>query len=106
MGTLFAPLLVPHGQQIYTGAHAAAFAAAAVDTLLPGRTRERMTFIGGVATTQEVVDLCARADIRPEIDVRPVAELNRVFELLDAANESGKRFVLDISGSLASNVST
>ena len=65
-----------------------------------------MTYIGGIACTQEVMDLCARAGIYPEVDVRPASQVNRIFELLDASNESGKRFVLDIAGSLGSEVST
>ena len=32
--------------------------------------RERLSMFGGVATTQEVMNLCAKADIRTEIDVR------------------------------------
>jgi len=52
------------------------------------------------------MDLCASAGIMTEIELRPVTELNRIFELLDGANESGKRFVIDIAGTLACNVST
>jgi len=104
--SLFVPLLAPHGRQIHTGGHAAAIAAGTVDALLPTRARERMTYIGSVACTQEVMDLCAREGIRTEIDVRPVTQLNRIFEQLDGANTSGKRFVLDIAGSLDAEVTT
>merc|ERR1712072_849485 len=52
------------------------------------------------------MDLCASAGIQTEIEIRPVAELNRIFELLDGANESGKRFVIDIAGTLTRSVST
>jgi len=45
-------------------------------------------------------------NITTEIEVRPVYDLNRIFEALDGANESGKRFVLDIAGTLASDVNT
>ena len=104
--SVFTRLLAPQGQHIFTGAHASAFAAGAVSTLLPGRTNARMTYIGGVAITQEVMDICARAGILTEIEVRPVADLNRIFERLDGTNESGVRFVLDVSGSLGRSVST
>ena len=56
--------------------------------------------IGGLKRTQDVIDLCAREEIYPEVDVVPVREVNRVYEALDASNDSGKRFVLDIAGSL------
>ena len=99
-------LIAEGGKHVHVGLHASSIAAGASNYLLPGRSRERMTFIGGVQTTQEVMDLCARDDIRTEIDIRPVGELNRIFEALDSSNESGKRFVLDIRGTLTGSVST
>tara|TARA_B110000046_G_scaffold5639_1_gene6010 strand:+ start:75 stop:3116 length:3042 start_codon:yes stop_codon:yes gene_type:complete len=104
--SIYNPLLTSYGHHIHTGLHSSAFAAGATSFLLPGRTQEKTTFIGGVASTQEVMDLCASAGIMTEIELRPVTELNRIFELLDGANESGKRFVIDIAGTLACNVST
>jgi D-arabinose 1-dehydrogenase-like Zn-dependent alcohol dehydrogenase len=104
--SIYNPLLSSDGKHIHAGLHSAAFAAGAANFLLPGRTQERTTFIGSVASTQEVMDLCASAGIQTEIELRPVADLNRIFELLDGANESGKRFVIDIAGTLASDVST
>ena len=94
------------GKQVHIGLHASAIAAGSVNFLLPGRTNERMTFIGGIASTQEVMDLCAKEGIMTEIDLQPVSELNRIFEALDSANESGKRFVLDIAGTLSKTAST
>lgn len=44
-----------------------------------------------------MVDLCAAKGIFPETQVVPVAELNRVMELLAAGNDTGLRYVLDIS---------
>lgn len=102
----FIPLLASTGQQVHVGLHAAAMTAGAVNFLLPGRTQERFTYIGGIASTQEVMDLCAREDIRTDIEMKSVADLNRIFEMLDSANESGKRFVLDIAGTLHGSVST
>ena len=60
------------------------------------------TAIGGVRLTQECVDFCAQHSIYPEtelVDATP-AELSRVFELLDAGNDAGVRYVLDIGRSL------
>jgi D-arabinose 1-dehydrogenase-like Zn-dependent alcohol dehydrogenase len=104
--SVFASLLTPTGEQVHVGLHATAITAGAVNLFLPGRTRERFTFVSGVASTQEVMDLCAREKIYTEIDIRSVAYLNRIFELLSSSNESGKRFVLDIAGTLATSVTT
>jgi D-arabinose 1-dehydrogenase-like Zn-dependent alcohol dehydrogenase len=104
--SIFTSLLSPEGSHVLVGLHASSIASGSVNFLLPGRTRERMTFIGGLASTQEVMDLCARDNIKTEIDIQPVTELNRIFEALDGSNESGKRFVLDIAGSLGRDVNT
>jgi len=58
------------------------------------------TLIGGVAHTQEVIDICAKAKIVPKIKLVPVEELNNVMALLDKSNDSGVRYVLDIKKSL------
>ena len=102
----FSTLLSASGKQALVGIHAAAVAALANDSLSIGDARETMSFIGGVSVTQEVMDLCAHSNILTEIEVRPVSDLNRIFEALDGTNESGKRFVLDIAGSLDHEVST
>mmetsp|Transcript_14380 Transcript_14380/g.33543 ORF Transcript_14380/g.33543 Transcript_14380/m.33543 type:complete len:151 (+) Transcript_14380:138-590(+) len=60
------------------------------------------TMIGGIALTQECVDFCALHKIYPEcelVDASP-AELSRVYEMLDAGNDSGLRYVLDIGKTL------
>lgn len=64
------------------------------------------TLIGGIALTQECIDFCALHRIFPEtelVDATP-AELSRVYELLDAGNDAGVRYVLDIGRTL--NAST
>jgi len=104
--SLYSTLLSPSGKQELVGIHAAAVSALAKDLLWMGGSNETMSYIGGMAVTQEVMDLCARDNILTEIEVRPVSDLNRIFEALDRTNESGKRFVLDIAGSLDSKVST
>merc|ERR1712217_905500 len=59
------------------------------------------SIIGGITSTQEVIDLCANASppILPEIEVRPVEDLNAIYTSLDASNDSGVRYVVDL-GSL------
>jgi len=71
-----------------------------VDGLVCGRSRIKSSAIGGIEATQAVIDLCAAHNIKPEMRVIPVEEINRAFEALDTANESGERFVIDIAGSL------
>jgi len=65
---------------------------------------QRLSFagsvIGGIANTQEVVDLCAAKGIYPVVEVVPVWDINRVYEMLDCGNDSGVRFVLDLQGTL------
>lgn len=56
--------------------------------------------IGGIVNTQEVIDLCDKHKIYPEIKICPVQELNRIYEILDSNNDGGIRFVLDLQGSL------
>jgi len=103
---VYTKLLTPTGQQVHVGLHAAAITAGSVNFLLPGRTRERFSFIGGISTTQEVMDLAASANIRTEIDLRPAGDINRIFEALDASNETGARYVIDIAGTLTPTSST
>ena len=38
------------------------------------------SLIGGIADTQEVVDLCAKHDIRPEIEIIEMGEINSAFK--------------------------
>ena len=58
------------------------------------------SMIGSIQETQEIIDLCDKHKIFPEIIVRPVDDLNRIFEDLDRGNDKGVRYVLDIKGSL------
>jgi len=52
--------------------------------------------IGGIEATQEVMDLCAKYNIVPDITVMPVSRLSDIYEALDAGNDTGTRYVLDI----------
>merc|ERR1711871_1785094 len=91
---------------VHIGLHASAITAGSVNFLLPGRTREKLTFIGGISTTQEVMDLAARAGIKTEIEVKPAADINRVFEALSGDNASGVRYVIDVANTLSSTLAT
>lgn len=68
--------------------------------LIFGRTGIHGSVIGGIRSTQEVVDLCAAQNIFPETKVVPVSEINRVFEELAKGNDTGLRYVLDVGNTL------
>jgi len=53
--------------------------------------------IGGIRATQDVLDLCAKHDIRPDVTIVPVTQLNRIYESLDSGTDNGTRYVLDIA---------
>jgi len=57
------------------------------------------SLIGGVAETQECMDLCAEKDIRPEIEVITAERIDEVYETLNNKNDTVKRYVLDLKKS-------
>merc|ERR1711974_244086 len=61
----------------------------------------KRSLIGGMQSTQEVIDICAKAKILPEIKIMPVQSLNEIYQILDTSNDTGLRYVLDIAGSLS-----
>ena len=63
------------------------------------------SLIGGIATTQEMVDLCAAQGIKPDIEVVGPEQVKEVFETLNSSNDKGVRYVLDC-GKLAGAVGT
>ena len=64
---------------------------------LPAPLQVKGSGIGGIEATQAVIDLCAKHNIRPDIKLIAPEEMNATYEALDQANQSGVRFVLDIS---------
>jgi len=93
-------LLTRKGKQVLLGLHEGLIAGMLIGMVSGNRSRVIGSGIGSVRTTQEVIDLCAREQIYPEIEVVPVQELNHVYTMLLATNETGKRYVLDIQGTL------
>lgn len=91
------------GVHVVLGLHASALAAMTLAKLPFVKFRVKFSAIGGIKNTQAVIDLCAKHDIFPETELHPVDSLNRLYELLDSTNESGKRYVLDIANSLNEN---
>ena len=59
--------------------------------------------IGGIAATQEVLDLCAKHQIWPDCEMIVASELSSAWEQLCGANghKDGARYVIDIKKSIA-----
>lgn len=85
------------GKHIILGLNNGLGAAMMVDALTFGSSRVKMSGIGGVTATQEVVDLCAKHNIKPAIKIISAEEINGVYEELEHGNASGLRHVLDIA---------
>jgi len=96
---VYQALLDADGRQVLLGAHAGTAAAMFAKRVKPQMSVTN-SLIGGILNTQEVIDLCAREKIYPDIEVVPVQKLGEVYTALDAANDTGKRYVLDLEGSL------
>jgi len=96
---VYQSLLDTGGRQVLLGAHAGTAAAMYADKLKKN-SPVVMSMVGGIPNTQEVIDICAKEGIYPEVEVVPVQKLNEVYTALDASNDSGKRYVLDLEGSL------
>ena len=94
---VYQPLLTSNGIQILLGLHAGFVGAMLTDNIVGGKSRLKMSGIGGIRATQEVIDLCDKNKIYPEISIEPVTALNNIYTALDKANDTGVRYVLDIS---------
>lgn len=93
-------LVTEEGKLVILGLSSLLLAGLAVDALTGGRSTVTASGIGGIANTQEVINLCDKHKILPPVKVCPVHELNRIYELLDSTNDAGLRYVLDLEGSL------
>ena len=93
-------LLTPRGKQVLLGLHEGLIAGMVVGMATFNRSRILGSGIGSIRATQEVIDLCAKEQIYPEIEVVGVERLNDVYEQLMATNEAGKRYVLNIRDTL------
>jgi hypothetical protein len=96
----FQPLLAKGGKQVLLGLHAGLPAGLVVNALTGGKSSVLGSAIGGIASTQEVIDLCDRKQIYPQAQVIGVEQLNSVYEKLANNNDKGVRYVLDLEGTL------
>ncbi len=53
--------------------------------------------IGSIQATQDVINFCDEHKLYPEIKLIPVEGINKVYTELDASNESGVRYVIDLA---------
>ena len=92
----------PAARHVVLGANATFAALLTMPKMLLGRKPLRTVHsgIGGLTRTQAAIDLCAAAGIYPETELLPVSRLAHAYEQLDARNDAGVRYVLDIGGSL------
>merc|ERR1712014_139225 len=60
------------------------------------RTGIHGSLIGGIRNTQEVIDLCGKANIQMDTKVVSASEVNSIMEKLDTENDTGMRYVIDI----------
>mmetsp|Transcript_81447 Transcript_81447/g.141420 ORF Transcript_81447/g.141420 Transcript_81447/m.141420 type:complete len:419 (+) Transcript_81447:93-1349(+) len=99
----YTPLLANGGKQVFLGI-TSGFAAAMFTQKCSLGCCSPPTYmsslIGGIKNTQEVMDLCARDNILPQIRLLPVTEISRIYEDLESGNDAGVRYVLDIGGTL------
>lgn len=54
------------------------------------------SLIGGIKETQEVLDLCAKHDIKPHVKMINIDEINEVFKTLEDGNDGDFRHVIDM----------
>lgn len=94
--TIYSKLVNKKGKQVILGLNTALVAGIIADAVVGKGSRIAGSGIGSIAATQAVIDLCAMHDIKPEIKLIGVHEINRVYEELDSANASAVRYVIDI----------
>ncbi|EOD21495.1 hypothetical protein EMIHUDRAFT_43128, partial [Emiliania huxleyi CCMP1516] len=95
---LYEPLLTDGAVQVVLGVTPrwVAGLVGALTGALPAR-KTVSSGIGGIAATQEVVDLFDKHRIYPNIEIHPVEEINEIMNKLDKGNDSSVRYVLDMA---------
>jgi D-arabinose 1-dehydrogenase-like Zn-dependent alcohol dehydrogenase len=101
---VYQTLLTKKGIQVLLGLHAGLAAAMFLDPIVGGTSRIKMSGIGSIKETQEVINLCDQHRIYPDISVVPVTDLNKVYTDLDSSNATGTRYVLDIANTLREDI--
>jgi uncharacterized zinc-type alcohol dehydrogenase-like protein len=68
--------------------------------LLPTRKSISASMIGGIKCTQDLLELCAKAQILPDVHMIEAKEIDWAWEQLGTVNKDGLRYVIDIKKSL------
>jgi hypothetical protein len=97
---VYSALLNSTGKHIIIGLNSALVGGFVINALTCGTSRIKGSGIGSIKATQDVINFCAKHNIKPEIEVVPVTKLNEVYESLESSNVTGKRYVLDIGTSM------
>jgi alcohol dehydrogenase (NADP+) len=64
--------------------------------LVHGRKSLAGSMIGGIAETQEVIDYCAARNIKAEVEVIGVQDINRAYDRV-VSKDVRYRFVIDMA---------
>ena len=94
---VYGSLLAKKGKQVILGLHPGLAGAMIVNSITCGASKHISSGIGGIQCTQEVIDLCAEHDIKPEIEMKKMSDINEIYKILDSNNDGAIRYVLDIS---------
>jgi uncharacterized zinc-type alcohol dehydrogenase-like protein len=94
---VYSALVAPRGKHVLLGLHSGLVAGIVADLLTCGGSSVVGSGIGGIACTQEVMDLCAAQGILPELRVIQPQGIAGAYEALAAGNESGERYVCDLA---------
>lgn len=97
---LYQQLLTNKGIQVIVGVHTGFVAALLLNGITFGNSRIKVSVIGSIKETQDVINFCDQHKIFPDIKIVPVTEINEVYTNLDKSNEAGIRYVLDIANTL------
>ncbi|KAK3233284.1 hypothetical protein CYMTET_56409 [Cymbomonas tetramitiformis] len=65
--------------------------------LIFGRKSIAGSVIAGIKSTQLCIDFCAKMNIEPEVVIKPVSEIDAIYNILDTKNDGAMRYVLDMS---------
>ena len=90
----YTKLLRPGGKHCFLGIHKDFGAALILDGICCDTTM-KVSGIGNMQETQEVIDLCHEKKIQPEVKVMDVSKTNWIYEQL-SDNDTGVRYVLDL----------
>jgi len=92
----YQPLLRPNGNIVQLGLVQRPHTVPQVP-LLMNRNGICGSLIGGVKATQEIVDLCAKEQIFPDVKVVPCSKVDEIFNELQHKSSTVQRYVFDIS---------